>query len=187
MGAHSRLGAANLALVSIYFTLVWGRDAMRALISPYHGLDDAGLQAAALWLLRPFNASADAVPLAAMALSAFKFIAAAAFLACAIEFARALLRGRREDRATADVALGLAVVGLALWMLPALSLADPNVARIHATQTLLVVGALVVIVVERHIAERSGAPAAALRPPAVHRALPNGVVVGRLNENSEAA
>ena len=33
-----KLGSVNLALLSIYFVPVWGRDAVRALVSPYNGL-----------------------------------------------------------------------------------------------------------------------------------------------------
>ena len=36
---YPMLGPANAALVSFYFASVWGREALKALISPYSGFE----------------------------------------------------------------------------------------------------------------------------------------------------
>jgi hypothetical protein len=84
-------------------------------------------------------------------LSGVKLVIAAGFLAYAIEFARSLINGRDVDRGTVDVVLALAFGGIAIWALPALALEDASLVRLYATQLLLVVGAAIVVLVERHI------------------------------------
>ena len=46
MRSCPRLGAANLALLSIYFAPVWGRDALHVMVSPYNGFEDPSHAAA---------------------------------------------------------------------------------------------------------------------------------------------
>ena len=53
--AVSGFGSVNLALLSIYFFPVWGRDAVRALISPYNGLEDRVHAAAAIYFRQLFD------------------------------------------------------------------------------------------------------------------------------------
>ena len=93
---------------------------------------------------------------------------AAGFLAYLIEFARALVVGRELNRETSDGVLGLAVIAVLVWTLPGLTLNDPGLIRLSATQLMLVAGAVVVITVERQIEEasRRSLPAAALVPEA---------------------
>jgi hypothetical protein len=151
MRSCSRLGAANLALISFYFAPVWGRDAIRALMSPYSGLEDRVHSAAALYFRKLFDVGPDGLALVANVLSGIKLVIAAAFLAYAIEFMRALVKERDVDRDTVDVVLALAFVGIAVWALPALALEDGALVRLYATQLLLVVGAIFVILIERHV------------------------------------
>jgi hypothetical protein len=151
MGSSSRLGAANLVLVSLYFAPVWGRDAIRTLMSPYNGLEDRVHSAAAVYVRTVFDLSSDGLMLAANMLAGLKLVIAAGFLAYAIEYARASASDRDVDRATVDVVLALAIAGIAIWALPALALGDAALVRLYSTQLLLVGGAIVVILVERHI------------------------------------
>ena len=48
---YPMLGPANAALVSFYFASVWGREALKALISPYSGFE-APSHAAVVGLVR---------------------------------------------------------------------------------------------------------------------------------------
>jgi hypothetical protein len=57
-----------------------------------------------------------------------------------------------------------AVASVVLWSVPALALDDVGLIRLHATQLLLIVSAVVVITIERHIEERHMAPAPAAIP-----------------------
>ncbi len=146
-----RLGAANLVLLSIYFVPAWGRDAARALISPYNGLDDRVHATAAIVFRRLFDVGFNSLALSSHILAGIKLVIVAGFVAYAIEFARALATGRDVDRQTQEVVLILAVVGIVIWALPAFALADGELMRLYATQMLLVAGAVVVVTVDRHI------------------------------------
>ena len=147
-----RLGSVNLALVSLYFFPVWGRDAVRALVSPYHGLDDRAHAAAAIYFRQLFDLGFNGLALTAHTLAGIKLVIAAAFVAYIIEFARSWATGRDADRETVDVVLILAVVGILTCAVPALALGDPAMIRLYATQMLLVAGAITIIVVERQVA-----------------------------------
>jgi hypothetical protein len=146
-----RLGSVNLVLLSIYFVPAWGRDAARALISPYNGLDDRVHATAAILLRRLFDFGFNNLALSSHLLAGIKLVIAAGFVAYAIEFARALATGREVDRQTQEVVLILAVVGIIVWALPAFALADVELTRLYATQTLLVAGAVIVVSVDHHI------------------------------------
>ncbi|MGH6771713.1 MAG: hypothetical protein ACRECO_22150 [Xanthobacteraceae bacterium] len=170
MRPFPRLGAVNLTLLSIYFVPIWGREAINALVSPYSGFEDRTRTIAAIYLRRQFDLDLDGLIMACNLLAGTKLLVAAGFAAFAIEFARSLLKNRDVDRSTVDVVLALAVTGVVIWVLPVLALDDSALVRTHATQLLLVAGAVIVIVVERHLqAQRmqATAPAGAALPRAV--------------------
>lgn len=148
------LGSVNLTLVSLYFIPVWGRDAVRVLISPYHGLEQRVHGPAALLLRDLFELNFSALAVISHVLAGIKLVIAAAFTAYLIEFARSWLMGRETDRETTDVVLILAAVGVALCTLPA-ALGDPTLLRLCAAQTSLVAGAMMVIAVERRLSPRA--------------------------------
>lgn len=151
------LGAVNLALTSIYFTPVWGRDAVRVLISPYHGLEQPGHAAAAL-LVRDFlDLGWPGLITVSHMLAGIKLMMAAAFLAYGIEFARALVTGRPLDRQTTDVVLILASLGVVIGVVPSMALGETAMLRLAVTEMILVTGASIVIIAERRagIAVRS--------------------------------
>jgi hypothetical protein len=149
---QSRLGSANLALVSLYFFPVWGGDAVRALISPLNGLESPAHATAALYFRRLFDVGFNNVTVTSHMIAGIKLVIAAAFVAYLIEFARSLATGRAIDRDTTDVVLILAVVGIVMSALPALAVGEAALIQLTATQMLMVAGAITVIVVERHIA-----------------------------------
>jgi len=175
-----RLGSVNLALLSIYFVPTWGRDAVRALISPYYGLEDRVHTAAAVYFRQLFDFGINGLVLTSHVLAGLKLVIAAGFVAYAIEFARAWATGRDAERETVDVVLTLAVVGIVIWALPALALGDGELLRLYATQMLLVSGAIIVITVERHLETplpASHAATAVREREALQRVLPAGVLV----------
>jgi hypothetical protein len=147
-----KLGSVNLALLSLYFFPVWGRDALRALISPYHGLDDRAHSAAVVYFGQLFDLGTQGLVVAAHVLAGIKLVIAAAFVAYLVEFVRSLAAGRDADRETIDVVLILAVIGVLIFALPAFAFGNPPMGRLYATQMLLIGGAIAVIVVEREIA-----------------------------------
>jgi hypothetical protein len=146
-----RLGSVNLALLSIYFVPIWGGDALRTLMSPYHGLENVVHAASAAQVRRLLGLGYEGLVLTSHMLAGIKLVIAAAFVAYAIEFARACAMRRDADRETVDVVLTLAVIGIGIWALPALALNDGVLVRIYAAQVLLVMGAVFVVVIERHV------------------------------------
>jgi hypothetical protein len=151
MRPYPGLGQVNFALVSAYFVPVWGRDALRVLTSPYNGFDDRAHAAAAVFFRDAFDLGLAGLIRTSEMLAGLKMVIAAAFLAYLIEFARALAMRREPNRETVDVVLLLALGAALIWILPTLTLADPAHLRLQATQFLLLVGAAIVITIERHI------------------------------------
>ena len=179
------LGSVNLALLSLYFFPVWGREAVRALISPFNGLESPAHATAALYFRRLFDIGFNNLTVTSHVIAGIKLVMVAAFVAYLIEFARSWATGRATDRETTDVVLILAVAGVIMSALPALALGEAALIRLTATQMLMVAGAITVIVVERHIApvpeaslamEASRAMTAADERAAMRFALPVGVL-----------
>ena len=60
---------------------------------------------------------------------------------------------REPNRETLDWVLLFASAALALWAWPALGSGVPGLVRLHATQFLLLTGAMIVVVMERQVEE----------------------------------
>jgi hypothetical protein len=148
-----RLGPTNLALISVYFAPVWATDALRALTSPYSGFEDRAHAGAAIYVRQIFDFGLDGLMRTSSVLAGTKLVIAVAFLAFLIEFFRAIVIEREPNRETVDVVLLLAIVGILIWAVPAFALDDGALIRRSATQLLLVAGAVVVIMIERQVAD----------------------------------
>jgi hypothetical protein len=172
------LGSVNLALVSLYFFLLWARTAYQALITPYGGLHDRAQAAAAFYLSQLFDLGLGSLITIAHVLAGIKLVVALAFACYLLEFMRSLVTRREADRDTIDVVLILAGIGVLLSAFSALVLGDAALIRVAATQTLLIAGAVAIIVVERHLAVEPRASRVATAAKERERALglPVGVV-----------
>ncbi len=153
MGSIPRLGSVNAALISVYFALVWGGDAVRALTSPFNGFEDPSHATATTYFRNLFDFTLDGLIRTAQVLAGIKLVVAVAFVAYLIDFSRALLMRREPNRETLDWVLLFASFTIGLWAWPALGSGEPGLIRLHATQFLLLTGAMVVIVFERQIEE----------------------------------
>lgn len=153
MGLFPRLGSVNAALISVYFALVWGNDAVRALTSPFHGFEDPSHATAASYFRNLFDLTLDGLIRTAQVLAGIKLMVAVACVAYLIDFSRALVMRREPNRETLDWVLLFASLAIMLWAWPALGSGEPGLVRLHATQFLLLTGAMVVIVFERQIEE----------------------------------
>jgi hypothetical protein len=145
------LGAANLALVSAYLAPTWGMEAFQALTSPFGGIDVRAHVAAANFFRHLFAFGLDGLMRTSSILAGAKLVIAAGCVAYLIEFARACAARREPDRETMDVVLLLALVAVVVWSLPVFVSDDIGFINLRATQLLLVAGAGVLIVIERHI------------------------------------
>jgi hypothetical protein len=146
------LGSVNLALLSLYFFPLWGRDAGRVLFSSSSSLADHAHTTAAIYFASLFDLSFKGMLLTSYVLAGIKLVIAAAFVSYLIEFARAWVTRREADPGTIDVVLILAVAEIMLSLIPAVAFGDAALARLYSTQMLLVAGAIIVVVVERHLA-----------------------------------
>jgi hypothetical protein len=146
------LGSVNLALLSLYFFPLWGRDAGRVLFSSYSSLGDHAHTTTAIYFAGLFGLSFKGMLLTSYALAGIKLVIAAAFVSYMIEFARASVMRREADHETMDVVLILAVASIMLSLIPALAFGDGALVRLYSTQMLLVAGAIIVVIVERHLA-----------------------------------
>jgi hypothetical protein len=151
MRAYPGLGQVNFALVSAYFVPAWGHDALRVLTSPYNGFEDRAHALAAAYIRDLFDFGLVGLIRTSELLAGVKLVVAAAFLAYLIELARALVTRREPNRETVDVVLLLALAAAVIWIVPALLHGDPELIRLQATQLLLLIGAAIVITVERHL------------------------------------
>jgi hypothetical protein len=151
MRSNPGLGLINFALVSAYFVPAWGHDALRVLTSPYNGFEDRAHAVAAVYVRDVFDLGLAGLIRTSELLAGLKMVIAAAFVAYLIEFARALVMRRELNRETVDVVLLLALAAPVIWMLPTLTSGDHALIRLQATQFLLLAGAAIVIMIERHI------------------------------------
>jgi hypothetical protein len=158
MRTYPGLGAANAALVSIYFVPVWGGEALHALTSPFNGFEDRAHAVAAAYFRAMFDFNLDGLVRTANTLAAIKFVIAVGFVAYLIDFARALVIGREPNRETLDIVLAVASAALMLWAWPALMRGEGALIRLDATQFLLLTGAMIVLLVERQVAEGRSSP-----------------------------
>jgi hypothetical protein len=171
MRSPPRLGAVNVALISIYFAPVWGTDALRALTSPMYGLQEPAQVMAASYYRALFGFGQDGLVRTSYLLSGLKFVVAIGFLAYLIDFARALVIGRQPNRETIDAVLALAAVSIMLSAGPALAGGDGELLRLLAIQFLMLTGATIVITVDRRVfADGQIEEGAAAVPAAAHHA-----------------
>jgi hypothetical protein len=164
MQSSPRLGSVNAALISLYFAPAWGIDAVRTLTSPFYGFEDRLHATAVGYFHALFDLGLDDLLRVSTALAGIELVIAAGFAAYLIDFARGLAVGRESDRETRDAVLALAGAAIMVWALTALGSGDGGLIRLHATQFLLLAGAIVVILVERQIERTGQSPLAAAVP-----------------------
>lgn len=150
------LGSANVAVISLYLAPLWGIEALRALRAPLQGLDILTHANAVTYYRQLFDFGIHGLIGASNVLAGAKLLAAAAFLAFLIDFARALAVGRDANRETLDAVLLLSIVCIVLWIWPALATGEATLVRLHATHALMLAGAVIVVVMERHIRASQG-------------------------------
>lgn len=173
------LGAVNLALLAFYFIPAWGRSAVWALTSRYNGLDDRIHATTVIYFRNLLDLDYYGLVVTSHVVAGIKLVIAAAFIAYLIEFARAWTIRREADRDTIDLVLILAAAGIFVGILAALALGEAALVRLYATQMMLVAGAIMVVVVERHVTPEPG-PAQAAAAENDAEALPSALPVGVL-------
>ena len=147
MRSSIRLDEANAAVVSLYFAPVWGIDAARALHSPYLGFDSQTHAVAVGYYRVLLGLGPEGLVWVSHVLAGTKLLIAVGFLAYLVDVLRALVVGRAPDAATLDLTFVLAGAAIVLWAWPALRSGDAALVRLHASEFLLLCGAMLVIAV----------------------------------------
>lgn len=144
----SRLGLANGFLLACYFVPAWGVAALKIARSPIHGLYERANIAPTLFF-------SDHLPLYAAGITRFAWLLALAKLLVAAFFALfatlVLCSGRRGSQ-DSDEALAIALaLGLLISfasMILAAQVGEAAALRLHATESLVLIGALVLFVID---------------------------------------
>lgn len=159
MQQQSRFPAVIVIGLSIYFTLVFGFGAAKALLLPLRGHGDDPTTAAAFFAGHAFGFGPSGLTLTAAAIGATKLAIAGFFLLYLFERAyAAICRVQSEEHETLDVAVMCGAVLTVLLAVPAWSAGDLGTARTHLANLMLALVAIGVSLYERY--------APARRPPA---------------------
>jgi hypothetical protein len=136
--------------VATYFSIAWGREAFRALTSPAAGLDDRTHWATAIYFRDLFDLGFVGLARIAHALGGVRFAVAGLCIAYLVVFLRGLIVEREPAPCVVDAMLMLATAGILIFAVPPVMAGDPGLIRLYTSQLLLVIGAAIVIMVERH-------------------------------------
>ena len=149
MFGHWRIGSVNGALLAAYFIPAWTMVAFNIMVAPVHGLYERPSVAVALFL-------SDHLQMAGMSTVRAAWLLALGRLTVVAFFAISLVllcipRTRRTG--ASDEALGIALaIGCLISfasMLMASKVGEIAALRLHATELLLLLGAAIVVVIER--------------------------------------
>ena len=145
-----RIGTINGLLLAAYFVPTWSISALRVVIYPLHGIYERSHVGPVRFINETFQLSMLGTMRFAWLFVLAKLVVAGAFLL----FAVLTFRAREPDHSAGDEALALAVtIGGIISMagVVAASLAgEADALRLHATEALMLLGALGLLVVDSH-------------------------------------
>ncbi|MES1155771.1 MAG: hypothetical protein ABUL48_05010, partial [Pseudorhodoplanes sp.] len=157
MGAVSKAVSCILALIALYFALLWGAEASRVLTSPVYGLDNPTFGRIVHGLGRLLHVGPDRASWIATACAAAEFMVACLFI-CHIVDRCGSLFGRKINHASLEAALILVAVATLVAATPALLDGDTNLLRLHALHLVLAGVAAMLSVLERIAEHDEGTP-----------------------------
>jgi hypothetical protein len=159
-----RIGSINGALLAAYFIPVWGMIAYNIMFAPVHALYEQPNISAALYVSDHLNVAGMNLVRVAWMLALGRF-AAIAFLAV---FLLMLCWPSSRKNGACDEALGIALgIGSLIsfaCMLMASQVGEAGALRLHATELLMMLGAAIVLVLERPV-QKPATNTVALRVP----------------------
>ena len=171
-----RIGSINGALLAAYFIPAWTMVAFNIFVAPVHGLYERPSVAVALFLSDELQMSGMSTVRAAWLLALGRLTVVAFF---AIYLALlAIPRTRRSGSSDEALGIALAIGSLISFasMVMASKVGEMAALRLHATELLLLLGAAVVLVIER--------PASAPKTVDVANAAPLALEQAELLHNS---
>jgi hypothetical protein len=152
--------------LSLYFALLFGIGAVRALLSPLSGFEDFATAEIALAIARTFRLGANGLAVVGASVGAAKLAVGGFFFLYLIERLAHAWRGTAiAEHDTLEVALLCAGVLTAVLAMPAWSAADYALVRAHLANLMLITVIAGVSYYEREAEPRPATRVAHLDPP----------------------
>lgn len=142
------VGISNGVLLACYFIPTWGMAAYRIAEAPVRGLYLRANIAPTMFFSDYFQLASVGVGRLAWLLALSKLVVAAFFLFFLVLALRSLIVGRDDSAEPLAVALMLGGAVSLVSMVCAVEVRELDALRLHATETLMLLGATVVMLVE---------------------------------------
>lgn len=170
-----RIGSVNGALLAAYFIPAWTMVAFNIMVAPVHGLYERPSVAVALFLSDQLQMSGMSTVRAAWLLALGRLTVVAFFAIYLVLLA--IPRTRKSGASDEALGIALAIGSLISFvsMVMASKVGEMAALRLHATELLLLLGAAIVLVIER--------PAAAPKTVNVADTVPLGLEQAELLHN----
>jgi hypothetical protein len=168
MFGNWRISSVNGAVVAAYFVAAWTLVAYNIMVAPVHGLYERPSVAVALFISDHLHLSGISMVRAAWLLALGRLTVVAFF----VIFLALLCIPRARKAGASDEALGIALFIGSLLSLASMVMAskvgEMAALRLHATELLLLLGAAIVLVIERPVRQpvETAAPAVLDQAPA---------------------
>ncbi|MBX9709985.1 MAG: hypothetical protein K2X60_03045 [Xanthobacteraceae bacterium] len=143
-----RLSTFNGALLASYFIPAWTIAALKIWISPVRGLFDPANAAAGMFFSDHFSWTGMQTIRFAWLLALGKFVVAAFFLVFLILIVRESIRRQANCDEALTYALLLGAVISMASLLSASALGETEALRLHASETLALIGAGIILIVD---------------------------------------
>ncbi len=149
-----RISTINGLLLALYFVPAWTSAAMKIVIFPIRGLYDRANIGAAIFFSDYFHMFALGTIRFAWLLAIAKLLVVAFFVVFALLTVVAMLRKSGDGDEPLAIALGVAIALSFVGMIVASMVGETAAVRLHATETLMLIGGQVLLMFDR----RSSAP-----------------------------
>ncbi|MBN8982805.1 MAG: hypothetical protein J0I29_16260 [Rhizobiales bacterium] len=148
MSRDWRISTFNGALIASYFIPAWTIAALKIWISPIRGLYDRANIAPAMYVSDNLALSAVTTVRLAWLLALAKVTVAAFFLVFLVLIVRESIRKKGNCDEALGYALGIGAVVSMLSLLAASKVGELAALRLHASETLLLIGAAILLIVD---------------------------------------
>jgi hypothetical protein len=151
-----RISTINGLLLALYFVPVWTSAAMKIVIFPIRGIYDRANIGAAIFFTDYFHMFAAGTVRFAWLLAAAKLLVIAFFVVFVLLVVIAALRKAGDGDEALVIAIGLGIALSFTSMIVASMVGEVAAVRLHATETLMLLGGQVLVALDR---PRAAAPA----------------------------
>ena len=148
MSRDWRISTFNGALIASYFIPAWTIAALKIWISPIRGLYDRANIAPAMYISDNLALSAVTTVRLAWLLALAKVTVAAFFLVFLILIVRESIRKKGNCDEALGYALGIGAVVSMLSLLAASKVGELAALRLHASESLLLIGAAILLIID---------------------------------------